>query len=163
MRLSGKFCCNAWPSKNKNLQPRWGETTSQRNRYQDQSFRSRQCVGYTLTGFLVSQSSQSKGSRRQGNTSACGPSALRTASSRSRSNGAVVMGCHGIVETICANGPTALDPDQYPKNRLIRLSIRPYFIFAIGRQRWPITATGLHLPLAAPVSSCLVYSHCIIE
>lgn len=54
----------------------------------------RQCVGRTSTGFNDWALIHPLKSRRHGNASACGTSLSITASSRSRPNGAVDMGCH---------------------------------------------------------------------
>jgi len=58
---------------------------------------SRQCVGRTSTRSLVPALTQPLSTRRHGNTRACGPSLVMTASSRSRSNGAEDIGSHMTV------------------------------------------------------------------
>jgi hypothetical protein len=55
---------------------------------------SRQCVGLTSMRFFDSAFIQPPGLRRHGKTSAWYPSLSTTASSKSRSNGAVDIGCH---------------------------------------------------------------------
>jgi hypothetical protein len=55
---------------------------------------SRQWVGRTSIRCLVSALTQPERMRRHANTSACGPSRSMTASSRSRSKGALEIGCH---------------------------------------------------------------------
>jgi hypothetical protein len=63
------------------------------------SLHSRQCVGRTSMYCFVLAPTHPPCARRQANARACGPSRSMTASSRSRSNGAVSIGCHCIIES----------------------------------------------------------------
>ena len=69
---------------------------------------SRQCVGCTLTGALVAALTQPRRTRRHGNTNALTSPASITANSRSRSKGALVMGCHSIDKWSCHSLRSAL-------------------------------------------------------
>lgn len=71
----------------------------------------RQWVGRTSIRFLVTALIQPPRKRRHGKTSACGPSESMTASSRSRSKGAVEIGCHMVGDS-CPDEPWRLDLDQ---------------------------------------------------